>query len=255
MPDPTPTPTPEPTPAPTLAPTPEPTPSPTPTPTPNSDADSEADANPEAEADDDSEAEADADTEADSDDSEAEADADTEADSDDDSEAEADADTEADSDPQATGQDLNAASTDADREAGGGKVGEPAASCDSKKVMIKIRLFDVYHKPMVGTSYQLEVDGQTFQGETGGDGIVSQEVEGNPTSGKLTLDMWSFDLTIEPLDPADSQAGSCVRLDNLGYYADDASMALMRFQSANDLDASGQMNDETKAKLTETHGN
>ena len=122
-------------------------------------------------------------------------------------------------------------------------------------MIIKIRLFDVDHKPIAGTSYQLEVDGQTFQGQTDGDGIVSQEVEGNPTSGKLTLDMWSFDLTIEPLGAPDSEAGSSVRLDNLGYYADDASMALMRFQSANDLDPSGQMNDETTAKLTEIHGN
>jgi hypothetical protein len=108
---------------------------------------------------------------------------------------------------------------------------------------------------MVGAKYTLVVGGQTYHGQTDSNGMVSQVVPGGATSGTLTLDMWTVDLTIQQqLDPADTEAGYSARLDNLGYYAEDASMALMRFQSANDLNPTGQMDDATKAKLEEIHG-
>jgi hypothetical protein len=129
-----------------------------------------------------------------------------------------------------------------------------AKDTSTQETTIKIRLYDVYHVPISGAAYKLAVGGSTYQGTSGKDGMISQVVPGTPTSGRLTLDMWAFNLTINPLNAADDREGYSARLDNLGYFAEDSGMALMRFQSANDLDPSGQMNDETKAKLEKTHG-
>ena len=116
-----------------------------------------------------------------------------------------------------------------------------------------IRLYSVYHVPIAGAAYTLAVDGITYKAETDGEGMVSHVVPGKPTSGTLTLDMWAVELTINPLSASDDPDGYAARLENLGYFAADPSMALMRFQSANGLDLSGQMNAETKAKLEEEH--
>jgi hypothetical protein len=155
------------------------------------------------------------------------------------------------------GQSLDAAANDADANAGSGNVGDPTVSCPAEPpqdTTIEIRLYNVYHVPIAGAAYTLAVDGSTYEGETDADGMVSHVVPGKPTSGTLTLDMWAVELTIHPLSASDDPDGYAARLDNLGYYAADPSMALMRFQSANDLDPSGQMNDETRAKLEEVHG-
>ena len=103
-------------------------------------------------------------------------------------------------------------------------------------------------------SYKLEVQGQTYQGQTDSNGMIIQVVAGSPSTGKLTLGMWSCDLTIQPLPAIDSEAGYSARLSNLGYYPDDAAKALMRFQSANELDISGKLDDDTQSKLKEVHG-
>ena len=66
--------------------------------------------------------------------------------------------------------------------------------------------------------------------------------------------MLSYDLTIQSLGAIATEAGYTSRLNNLGYYADVAPNALMRFQSANDLNVSGQMDADTQAKLQEIHG-
>lgn len=150
-------------------------------------------------------------------------------------------------------QALDAAADHADANAGSsGNVGDPIVRCPDTTIII--RLYNVYHVPIAGAAYTLTVDGSTYQGETDADGLVSHVVPGKPTSGTLTLDMWTCELTINSLSPSDEVDGYAARLENLGYYAADPSMALMRFQSANDLDPSGQMNAETKAKLEQEHG-
>jgi hypothetical protein len=148
---------------------------------------------------------------------------------------------------------LDAAAADADANAGSGNVGDPTTSCP-QCTTIKIRLYNDDHVPMGGAAYTLVVDGITYQGESDAAGMISHIVTGEPTSGTLTLVMWTVELTIQPLGAPEDSDGYTARLDNLGYFAEDALMALMRFQSANDLDPSGQMNDETKTKLEEVHG-
>jgi hypothetical protein len=107
---------------------------------------------------------------------------------------------------------------------------------------------------MTGANYKLVVGGQTYQGKTDSNGIISQVVPSTATSGTVTLDMWSFDVTIKPLDTVESEAGYTTRLENLGYHTADPAQALMRFQSANGLNVTGQMDADTKAKLKEIYG-
>ena len=126
--------------------------------------------------------------------------------------------------------------------------------CQAPPITLKIRLFDTDHQPLADAPFELIVDGQSFSGSTDGSGMLTQQVPGSATSGKLTLDMWSFELTIQPLGAPDSETGASVRLENLGYYADDTAGALMRFQSANELEADGRMNDATKSKLVDIYG-
>jgi hypothetical protein len=152
------------------------------------------------------------------------------------------------------GQSLDAAVNDADAKAGSECVGNPIVPCRTEETTIEIRLYDVYHVPIGGMPYTLVVDGVNHPGKTGDDGMLSHVVPGKPTSGRLVLDMWAVDLRINPLKALDDPAGFTERLDNLGYFAENPSMALMRFQSATDLDPSGQMNHETRAKLEKVYG-
>jgi hypothetical protein len=131
---------------------------------------------------------------------------------------------------------------------------------------LTIRLFTVLHEPMAGQKYRLEVGGRTFSAETNGEGILSHQVPMGVSTGRLILDMWVVDLEITPLDPPDQPLGLQARLQNLGYFDEapgegaseggdtPAHLALMRFQSAYDLPAQGQMNGETKKKLLEVYG-
>jgi hypothetical protein len=140
---------------------------------------------------------------------------------------------------------------------------------------------DVYHQPVKNAPYTLEVADLTFKNSTNDQGVLSHLIPSDAKKGKLTLDMWDVDLTIEKIDPADQNAGLRVRLDNLGFFAggpppqqsgerknlvgapspggEDESeqlrLALMRFQSAYGIEeADGQMNEATKAKLEEVYG-
>jgi hypothetical protein len=144
-----------------------------------------------------------------------------------------------------------------------------SSPCESPGVpltTITIRLFNVHHEPMVGAKYVLEVGGRTFSAETNDAGILSHRVPLGVTTGKLTLDMWSADLVISPIAGPDDATGRQVRLENLGYVDEvageragaggtvPADLALMRFQSANELPPDGQVSDDTTKKLLEVYG-
>jgi hypothetical protein len=138
-------------------------------------------------------------------------------------------------------------------------------------VTLTIRLLDDNHKPMSGASYVLQIGGLRFAGKTDARGELSQRIPASATSGRLILDMWTADLSIQLLGPIDSGVGLRSRLQNLGYFAEDTdlgessqsgslSMALMRFQSVcdeqqRDLQHSdGNMDEPTKDRLNKVYG-
>jgi hypothetical protein len=120
--------------------------------------------------------------------------------------------------------------------------------------------------PLAGKRYRLEVGVLIREGQTADDGLVEEEIPADAEAGSLTL--WLDDredgptrvipLRIGHLDPAESKSGLEARLKNLGYSVpeDDHGRrkALAAFQKAHDLEAHGDLDDNTKTKLFDLHG-
>ncbi|MGO9009083.1 MAG: peptidoglycan-binding domain-containing protein [Bryobacteraceae bacterium] len=120
--------------------------------------------------------------------------------------------------------------------------------------------------PVVDQPYVLTVDGQDFRGNTGSSGIIQQSIPPGAMSGKLIVGTGKhqriYSLRLGGLDPVTEVSGAQGRLKNLGYMipaidgqlGPETKEALSQFQQANGLDATGDLNDETQAKLKEAHG-
>jgi hypothetical protein len=114
--------------------------------------------------------------------------------------------------------------------------------------------------------FVLELDGGgTQSGTTTPDGIVDVVVPPRARSAKLRIetDLGSevYLVKLGYLDPASELAGVQQRLSNLGFRCDVTGEldertrdALRAFQTASSLEATGDVNDQTRAKLVEAHG-
>lgn len=116
-------------------------------------------------------------------------------------------------------------------------------------------------EPRKGIEYTLEVDGQKFEGKTDDDGAIEHWISPNAKEGKLTSEeLGNYNLSLGGLDPKDSETGAKSRLVNLGYItkidAEEADLeeAIKKFQNANELEATGKLDQETQDKLVEIHG-
>jgi outer membrane protein OmpA-like peptidoglycan-associated protein len=131
---------------------------------------------------------------------------------------------------------------------------------------LEIRLINNRDEPLANTKYRLTVGTQIFDDVTDAAGTLRQLISADAKSGLLSLDIWSVELTIAPLD--DSAASHKARLNNLGLSAGDdgdgtmtdrATRAIERFQVLHKLNApgvapSGILDAPTKTKLREQHG-
>ncbi len=108
------------------------------------------------------------------------------------------------------------------------------------------------------------------------DGILSHPIPREAKTGKLILDTITFDLIIEAIEPVDTVEGAKVRLKNLGFFPSNLDevqrsgeaeqgeenngerehlrVALIRFQKASRIDASGELDDATKKELEKVYG-
>ena len=129
-------------------------------------------------------------------------------------------------------------------------------------VKYRLRLMR-FGKPRAGVDYVLEAGSRRFEGSTDGDGKLEHYLPGNATSGKLYLDGGSevYPIRINRLDPPDAVSGAQQRLQNLGFpmrrvsgEMDDATKgALARFQAAQGLPESGDLDGATVAALASAH--
>ena len=140
------------------------------------------------------------------------------------------------------------------------------------KTKLRLWLKDDEGAAIASKPYRLKIAGEDpVDGTTGGDGLVEQVVPADATSGELLL--WltgpkgdedlalSFPLEIGALDPEDDVAGAQARLSNLafgdvqpsGTLDDDTRDALVHFQIAHGLDATGELDAPTAAKLRSAH--
>ncbi len=116
-------------------------------------------------------------------------------------------------------------------------------------------------EPRKDIEYTLEVDDQKFEGKTDDDGIIEHWIPPNAKTGKLTSqELGNYDLSLGGLDPEDSDSGAKSRLVNLGYIPDvdvaeeDFTEALKKFQSVNNLETTGKLDQTTQKKLLEIYG-
>ncbi|HEV8607058.1 MAG TPA: peptidoglycan-binding domain-containing protein [Tepidisphaeraceae bacterium] len=131
------------------------------------------------------------------------------------------------------------------------KKGTPA------KVKIRLMLDD---EPRANEPYRLEIDGASFEGNLDGDGFLEQAIPPGAVRGVLRVGTGErideYELALGTLDPIDTEGGVMGRLRTLGYHSegDDPGPAIRAFQKKEQLEVSGEMNDETRDKLKERFG-
>jgi hypothetical protein len=116
-------------------------------------------------------------------------------------------------------------------------------------------------EPRSGIEYTLEVDDKKIEGKTDEDGVIEHWISPSAKKGKfISPILGTYDLSLGGLNPENSETGAKSRLVNLGYIlkvdADGADLeeAIKSFQSSNKLEATGKLDEETKAKLLKVHG-
>ncbi|MDP9036690.1 MAG: peptidoglycan-binding protein [Myxococcota bacterium] len=125
------------------------------------------------------------------------------------------------------------------------------------------------HKPLANAHYVLEVEGITTEGTLDGSGVVTAQVPDGAASGRCTV--WTgafpegsrttFQVEFAPLDAPSSILGAQARLRNIGLYAGRLTGvldlptpdALLLFQHAHELKATGELDGPTVAKLSSVH--
>lgn len=123
-------------------------------------------------------------------------------------------------------------------------------------------------EPRANAPYALYVDRRLVaEGTTDGDGKLVEKIAPGARSGLLVLypgegRETALELNLRTMDPETETSGICKRLYNLGYdcpaNAEEGSpelaAALVAFQRAEGLDATGEVDGATRDRLTEVHG-
>lgn len=116
-------------------------------------------------------------------------------------------------------------------------------------------------EPRAGEPYILTIDGVITTGSTDGDGWIKCDIPNDATGGQISLDNGReiIPVNIGRLDPHEAPQGVIQRLTNLGFTVEDGdeatmpAAALKLFQAKNQLEATGEFDGPTKAKLKELH--
>ena len=117
-------------------------------------------------------------------------------------------------------------------------------------------------EPRAGVDYTLEIDGQMFSGKTDSEGKLMHSIPPDAKKGNLVIDgTEEHELELGELDPVTEERGLRARLENLGFIAgaqdssaDELKEAIEAFQQKNNLNVTGQADDQTRKKLLEIHG-
>jgi N-acetylmuramoyl-L-alanine amidase len=149
------------------------------------------------------------------------------------------------------------------------------ATCKSHKFTVNIptkklviKLVDAESKPMDGLPYELAVGDKTFKGTTDGGGTIEHDIDVAAVRAMLSLcGGRATEVRIGALNPTkdtddEGTTGIQARLHNLGYdpgpvdgVAGPRTMgALIQFQTDNNLQPTGEVDDATLAALQRAHG-
>jgi peptidoglycan hydrolase-like protein with peptidoglycan-binding domain len=129
---------------------------------------------------------------------------------------------------------------------------------------LRLRLMD-HDRPLSGVSFLVDVDGVLSKGQTTTDGEIDVAISPIARLARLIVgegdQKFEFELPLGCMRPLSELAGVQARLCNLGFECSDEAgrmgpkteMALREFQKRNNLNATGEVDDTTRAKLKELH--
>jgi len=130
----------------------------------------------------------------------------------------------------------------------------------------KFRLIlERFDEPLAHKRWILTVDGQKYSGATDSKGFLEISLPPKAQSGHLSVpeEDLEYDLNFGHLDPSDTISGAQARLENLGFHQggitgemdEDTRDALLFFQTAHGLPATGELDDRTRTELEQRHDN
>jgi len=134
-----------------------------------------------------------------------------------------------------------------------------------KRAPLKVRfaLLDLQRSPLTKTKVTVFVDGAESSLTTDGDGNIEIAVKATTRQLKVVVRDEEIVLDVGHLDPVGKTTGLQARLLNLGYFhgeigdesnVDETNFALRLFQADQDLDVTGEADEQTRAKLIAAHG-
>lgn len=134
------------------------------------------------------------------------------------------------------------------------------------KAVFRVVLQDGDGTPFAGKKWKLKVGEKTFEGTSGPDGAVVQEVPPDANEGELEVafhegeDPVKWTVEIGALQPASDLRGAQARLQNLGYRCsptgtldDDTRDAVREFQKDMGGDPTGELDEATREALRLIH--
>jgi Putative peptidoglycan binding domain/LysM domain len=127
---------------------------------------------------------------------------------------------------------------------------------------LRIVFKDNNNEPIANTPYRLNLEGQTIEARTDGDGLLEQQIAPSAAEGHLLIQHREFLIKIGYLDPIETITGVQERLKNLGYYGGEVDgveskqilSAIEEFQCDHGLTVDGIAGPNTQAKLKKIHG-
>lgn len=149
----------------------------------------------------------------------------------------------------------------------GKQVDKPADAKHSFKrkgepTRLKLKLMDL-DEPRKNEAYTLTFGDQVVHGTTDGEGRIDEPIPGEVATATLMLDgaRETYSIAVGKLDPVGQLTGVQQRLANLGFdcageqgeLGDATRAALKRFQGANGIEATGEPDDATRARLAALH--
>jgi N-acetylmuramoyl-L-alanine amidase len=128
--------------------------------------------------------------------------------------------------------------------------------------VLRLVMKDRSLKPLGGKAFELFVDGSLLEsGTSQADGLIEVRIPEDARRGVLRFLGNDYPLDLGALDPISRVTGVQQRLNNLGYQAGaedgvvgpKTRLAVARFQSDQELEVTGVIDDATRAKLLEIH--
>jgi Putative peptidoglycan binding domain/LysM domain len=138
------------------------------------------------------------------------------------------------------------------------------------KLMLRVELRNELDEPLAGKQFEVKFGESLYDGTTDGDGILEAKVQAGEEVGELTVwgsgdreaERWFWHIRVGHLDPVAELDGVRQRLNNLGFYCEpkgeavDESLrlAVKGFQRIAGIDQTGEVDDATRDKLVDLHG-